>query len=282
MTLQEFIQQLNRWASERVPFLFVIDFELEKPFACKLELAFNEKILYAIRGRTNFADNFAIAKNVRLEKIPLTLSEYRRKYDLVASGLAYGDSFLTNLTVKTEIESAATLEELFFAARAKYKLLFKNQFVVFSPESFIRIDGEGVICAFPMKGTIDASIPHARELILANPKELAEHVTIVDLMRNDLSRVASEVRVERFRYIDELKTSEKNLLQVSSEIAGRLPENYRMSIGTLLVDLLPAGSVSGAPKPRTLKIIREAEGESRGYYAGVFGYLTGKQWIVRS
>ena len=81
--------------------------------------------------------------------------------------------------------------------------------------------------------------------------------------------------VTRFRYIEELRTSTKNLLQVSSEITGELPPDYRSNLGTILVKLLPAGSVSGAPKARTLEIIREAEGKERGYYTGVFGCYDG-------
>jgi para-aminobenzoate synthetase component 1 len=134
---------------------------------------------------------------------------------------------------------------------------------------------DGKIYTFPMKGTIDAATPNAIEAILTNPKELAEHVTIVDLMRNDLSRVAEHVSVTRFRYIDELKTSHKNLLQVSSEIVGQLSGDYLSRVGTILANLLPAGSVTGAPKEKTIQIIQEAEGEKRGYYAGVFGYFDG-------
>jgi para-aminobenzoate synthetase component 1 len=62
---------------------------------------------------------------------------------------------------------------------------------------------------------------------------------------------------------------------VSSEIGGKLPENWQETLGNLLFALLPAGSVSGAPKAKTLEIIREAEGEPRGYYTGVFGVFNG-------
>jgi para-aminobenzoate synthetase component 1 len=126
-----------------------------------------------------------------------------------------------------------------------------------------------------MKGTIDASIPDAEKIILRDPKELAEHVTIVDLLRNDLSQVATDVQVSRFRYIEKIVTNQKDLLQVSSEIRGSLPPDFRMNLGNILATLLPAGSVSGAPKPKTLEIISVAEGEPRGYYTGVFGVFDG-------
>lgn len=127
-----------------------------------------------------------------------------------------------------------------------------------------------------MKGTIDASIANAASILLSDQKEMAEHVTIVDLIRNDLSIVAEDVHVTKFRYIDRIKTHNGNLLQVSSEIVGRLPVNYKEEIGTILVCLLPAGSVSGAPKKKTIDIIRDAEGEARGYYTGVIGYFDGE------
>jgi para-aminobenzoate synthetase component 1 len=269
----EFIDRMNRWGRQGVPFLFVIDFEQEKPFACRLEDASANNILVDMLGYSN-----AIPERVKaspeLTKSPIPLADYQGKFDGVAHRLNYGDSFLTNLTVKTEIRTNRSLRELFYLAKAKYKLLFKDEFLVFSPETFVRINS-GNIYTFPMKGTIDAATPNAKEIILSNPKELAEHVTIVDLMRNDLSLVADHVSVARFRYIDELKTSHKNLLQVSSEIVGQLPHDHLSRLGSIFALLLPAGSVTGAPKAKTIQIIREAEKEKRGYYAGVFGYFDG-------
>ena len=128
-----------------------------------------------------------------------------------------------------------------------------------------------------MKGTIDASSPDAGISILNDPKETAEHNTIVDLIRNDLNRVAKDVRVDRFRYIEEINTHEKSLLQVSSEISGILPENYMARLGNIFRTLLPAGSVSGAPKKKTLEIIHEAETYKRGFYTGVFGLFDGSK-----
>jgi para-aminobenzoate synthetase component 1 len=127
-----------------------------------------------------------------------------------------------------------------------------------------------------MKGTIDASIPHAEEKILSDEKEHWEHNTIVDLIRNDLSIVSEDVHVPRFRYIDRLKTSQKELLQVSSEIKGKLPENWQSNIGDMLLNLLPAGSISGAPKAKTVEVIRESEGQDRGYFTGIFGIYEDK------
>jgi len=146
--------------------------------------------------------------------------------------------------------------------------------LVLSPEIFVRIEGQ-TISSFPMKGTIDADIPDAENIILNDPKEMAEHATIVDLIRNDLSLVAEKVEVKRYRYIETIKTNKQDLLQVSSEITGLLPDDFRDRLGDILFELLPAGSICGAPKAKTLEIIQEAEGYDRGYYTGICGYFDG-------
>jgi para-aminobenzoate synthetase component 1 len=84
------------------------------------------------------------------------------------------------------------------------------------------------------------------------------------------------VRVQRFRYIDRVVTSEKTLLQVSSEIVGDLPADWHGQIGDIFAAMLPAGSVTGAPKRRTLEILHEAEQYERGYYTGIAGYYDGR------
>ena len=145
-----------------------------------------------------------------------------------------------------------------------------NLFVCFSPETFVRIKN-GRIYSYPMKGTLDASLPDAEKQLMEDQKEAAEHATIVDLIRNDLSRVAENVRVDKYRYIDVLHTNKGDILQTSSEISGRLPEDYRQHLGEILDAQLPAGSITGAPKDKTMQIIHEAEGYDRGFYTGIMG-----------
>ncbi len=190
--------------------------------------------------------------------------------------LGYGNSFLVNLTVKTPVGFSGSLQEVFTQAKARYKCWYNEEFVVFSPETFVQICGNRIF-SYPMKGTINAAIPDAAGQILNNEKEKAEHVTIVDLIRNDLSQVASSVEVTRFRYIEEIRSSHSRLLQVSSQVTGLLPQGYHNRLGEVLVKLLPAGSVSGAPKQKTCAIIRQAEGEDRGYYTGVMGIFDGEK-----
>lgn len=206
---------------------------------------------------------------------PVDKLTYSLRFQRVMSSIQQGDTFLINLTQPAGIHTSHDLEELYKLAVAPYKVWVKNSFVCFSPECFVKID-DGIIRTFPMKGTIDASLENAAERILADEKEKAEHATIVDLLRNDLSMVATDVQLNRYRYIDRIRTHTGELLQVSSEIQGTLPSDYRERLGDILFALLPAGSVSGAPKARTLEIIREVEEYDRGFYTGICGYFDGK------
>lgn len=275
MGINEFKEELNAWGRERVPFLFIIDFELEKPLVWKLDEIQKDEIRFNINGFTNNSDENSTG-SISIKSFPIPFQEYKTKFDSVYKHLAYGDSYLANLTIKTPIKLEKTLLDVYSSCSAKFKLFYKDEFLVFSPEAFVRIQ-DNKIYSFPMKGTIDASIPNAKEMIMNNQKEMAEHVTIVDLIRNDLSVIAKNVQVNRFRYLDEINTSKKRLIQVSSEIVGDLETNWQTRIGDILVSLVPAGSVSGAPKKKTVQIISEAELEKRGYYTGVFGYFDGQQ-----
>lgn len=267
---------MNLLGRDRKPFLFIIDYEMKKPIVLPLEEVKKENILYKVGNKSNF--NFEkelLEKPFYLEKYPISFQEYQLSFDIVKRHLLRGNSFLVNLTKPTSIKVNLSLKEIFERSSAQYQLYFKNQFVLFSPEIFVKIK-DGIISSHPMKGTISANIPNAETEILNNKKELAEHATIVDLIRNDISMVAEKVWVERFRYISKVQTSEGDLLQVSSEICGKLPENFHQEIGSLLFKLLPAGSICGAPKPQTLAIIEEVENYERGYYTGVFGIFDGE------
>lgn len=271
---------MNDAGAARQPFLFAVDFELREGLFVEEPLAQTE-IGFAVAGRGNKGAFLAAAEDsgadheALLVPDPMPEAEYLRRFDVVRRGLLRGDSFLTNLTVATRIETPCSLTEIFRRADAPYLLCVPDRFVCFSPERFVWIS-DGRIATNPMKGTISAKVPDAGRVILNDPKETAEHYTIVDLLRNDLGMHADGVTVERFRYIDRIATRRGNILQVSSEIAGRLPEGYEARLGDIVFDMLPAGSVSGAPKSSTLRIIRQAEGAPRGYYTGVFGYFDGR------
>ena len=269
-------ERMNQMGKQGIPFLFVIDFECEFPVIIPLDEASDQGIFYDFRGVSN-TSRLATNELSPLEfvKKPVDFETYRHAWIAVMQGLNFGNSYLLNLTFPTEISINRTLEQIFHQSSAPYRLLFKDKFTVFSPESFIRIE-DGVISSFPMKGTIDANLPDAADILMNDSKELAEHRTIVDLIRNDLSMVAGQVRVKRFRYLESIKTNQRNLLQASSEISGNLPADWPSKIGDILFRLLPAGSISGAPKQKTVEIIQQTETGPRGYYTGVCGIFDGK------
>lgn len=267
--------QINELAAHGEPFLFMIDFDLERPLILPLSEVSAEEILFSVNGFTNGPRAKALDKPVFFDKFPIAFAEYAAKFEIVKNHIQAGNSFLVNLTCPTPIVTNLTLQEIFHHSNARYKLWFRDEFVVFSPEIFVQIRN-GQIASFPMKGTIDAAIPNAKGLILNDKKETAEHHTIVDLIRNDLSMVARNVRVERLRYVEKVQTNGKNLLQVSSKIAGDLEVTWQRQLGDILWRLLPAGSISGAPKPKTVEIIREAEQYERDFYTGIFGVFDGE------
>jgi para-aminobenzoate synthetase component I len=266
---------MNRLGAQHTPFLFVIDFAMEEPIIRPIADVDSARMLYDVAGVSNCPPGIPSHTAITMQKSPVAFDAYREAFSAVQDHLHRGDSYLLNLTCATPISLSISLEDVFRRSRAKYRLLFRDRFVVFSPEIFVRIR-DGRISSYPMKGTIDARLPNAEELILSDKKEKAEHTTIVDLIRNDLSGVATGVRVDRFRYTDRIETHEGALLQVSSEISGQLPPGYHEEIGTILFSLLPAGSVTGAPKRKTVEIIEGVETHTRGYYTGVFGMYDGK------
>ncbi len=262
--------KMNELGAAKVPFFFMIDFLKENGEIIPLNEISDE-----IKFELNSIQNHSINRSFQFDKFPIDFSDYQSKFKLVHDNLLLGNSYLTNLTYPTKINTNLSLDEIYHFSEAKYKLKYKENFVCFSPERFVKIENHHIF-SNPMKGTIDASIPNAKQIILDDEKEAAEHATIVDLIRNDLSLVADNVEVTKYRYIDELKTNDKTLLQVSSEIRGDLKVDFHENIGTIFDKLLPAGSICGAPKKKTIDIILEAEDYDRKFYTGVFGVFDGE------
>ena len=272
---EEAVRSMNRLGAAGEPFVFIVDFAMRRPEVLTPQEAAARGILY----------DFGTMQNVppappprrapfRFDRKPVPFDVYRSAFGEVAAELAAGNSYLLNLAFPTPVDTDLALEEIFRLGSPRYRVCVPGAFVCFSPEPFVRIE-EGVISSRPMKGTIDAAIPGAQEKVLADPKEAAEHTTIVDLIRNDLNGVAADVRVERFRYIERVATSSGDILQVSSLVTGRLREGYRERLGDILFSLLPAGSVTGAPKKKTVDIIERVENSPRGFFTGVAGCYDG-------
>jgi len=274
--IEKIKRDIGEYAIHAIPFFLMVDFELQMPYVCPLEDLPGDIRFVTPEFRKHIAKP-PVSNDFIFSSQTIDFETYSEAFKLVKDNILAGKTYLMNLCFPSGITTNLSLEDIFVSSKAKYKLLYKDRLVVFSPETFISIRS-GKIFAYPMKGTIDANIPNAEKLLLRDKKEMAEHVTMVDLIRNDLSIHSRNVKVERFRYVEQLQTNSRNLLQTSSVITGELPSDYLSRLGEIIFSLLPAGSVSGAPKKETLRIIAEVESRSRGYYTGIMGYFDGRDF----
>lgn len=266
---KEIFKKMNDLGAAQIPFLFVIDFLKQNGLVVPLN-QLNGEISFSFHKPPLHLD-----KEIKLEKNPFSFSVYKEKFDLSLRQMSDQKVSLINLTCPTPIQTDLSLDEIFNYADAAYKLLWKDRFVCFSPETFVRIK-DGFIYSYPMKGTIDAAESEAEKKVLSNPKELDEHTDAVNLIIKDLQKVSESVKVNKFRYINKISAGDKELLQVSSEISGKLSENYPSTLGDIFDALLPAGSICGTPKNSALEIIENVEQYRRNFYSGVFGIFDGQ------
>lgn len=271
-----FYNKLDEFSNEGTPYFFAIDFLQENFIFSTLEdLKHQDKIQVVFPNFTYKLDDEDNNIKIDLQPNGISFSDFFYQFNEIQQHIQNGNTYLTNLSFEVQLQNKLNLESIFHQAKAKYKILIKDKFVCFSPETFIQIN-ENRLVTFPMKGTIDAVIPNAKEILFSSEKETAEHHTIVDLLRNDISQVCKNVRVNKFRYVDEIQTQNRNLFQTSSEIQGEIREEFEGKIGSILQKLLPAGSISGAPKKKTVEIIQQVETHKRGFYTGIAGIFDGK------
>ena len=267
-------QRLNELGRAGEPCFFLVDFEQEAPLVWAAGDNTADQPRFSFRDYTDPGYPPSGMLPPKLDPEHIDEATFRAAFQTVKAGLQRGDSFLTNLTFPVPVALSCTLEDIYWQSEAKYRILWPGHFVCFSPETFVTVSETGYIESRPMKGTA-LDTEKARKALLNSQKEIAEHATIVDLIRNDLSQVAKGVRVTDYRYFHKIATSRRGLVQTSSKVGGQLPDDWKDELGNILTTLIPAGSVSGAPKPATLDIIRRAEGQKRGYYCGIGGYFDG-------
>jgi para-aminobenzoate synthetase component I len=277
--MQETIwSQINDLASKSIPFIFLIDFQAKNhhliPWS-DLDPAEIQVVFPRFSNKRERNAQSIPQPSIQIKEM-LPKTDYLDAFYKVKTHILLGNSFLTNLCVSVPINLTGDLFSVFYHAQAKYKIWFRNLWVCFSPETFITIQDDR-IHSYPMKGTIAASVPNAADILRNDEKETAEHHTIVDLIRNDLNRVATDVRVDRFRYLEKIISQGAGLYQMSSQISGSLGSEWKSRLGNIFSALLPAGSISGAPKRKTVDIIRKAETHDRGFYTGVCFLFDGNQ-----
>ena len=273
---QKQLEYMDSLSLQGKKFFFAIDFLAENiEILTEKELLQSEIHINFPEFKTQVNTSLKNSEADKLKINPTSKEKYQQGFEEIQKSIQAGNLSLINYTCKTGIESKLTLGEIYNIASAKYKILFKDQWICFSPETFIKIINNKIY-TFPMKGTIDASIPNAKEILLSDNKEDAEQHAVVNLLKDYLQKISNNVHLTNFKQIDFIKTNHKNLYTTSSEISGTIKPEYEGKIGSLMQQLLPAGSILGAPREEALRLILQTEGYARGFYSGIAGWFDGK------
>ena len=214
--------------------------------------------------------------------VALSISEdaYSQKVGQVKKYIQAGDTYQVNLTDRIEVALNAPADEIFALLSARQPVAYSaflhvagTYILSLSPELFFKID-KGTIVTRPMKGTMPRGLDTHEDIETArrlrdDEKNRAEHVMIVDLLRNDLGRICTmgSIRVEDLFSVEKYKT----LFQMTSTVSGTLRDNT--SYYEIFRSMFPSGSITGAPKIRTMQIINELEQLPRGVYTGAIGFI---------
>jgi para-aminobenzoate synthetase/4-amino-4-deoxychorismate lyase len=219
----------------------------------------------------------------------ITEEEYRRSLSRIKGHIAAGDTYQVNFTTKYRFRFRGSPAGLYLSLRDNQPVPFaaflrtgERDILSASPELFFRMDGLD-LTARPMKGTMARGRTREEDLrqverLAADPKNRAENVMIVDLVRNDLGRICHPGSIETADLFHVEKYD--SLLQMTSTVRGRIREET--SLYRLLCALFPCGSVTGAPKIRTMEIISDLEKSERGVYCGAVGFLSPRGQAVFS
>ena len=212
--------------------------------------------------------------------LAISANKYESKIQQIKELIAAGDTYQVNFTDKisfqTPIPPAAVFESLLQHQPVSYGAFIHaaDQYVLsLSPELFFKTE-QGQIVTRPMKGTMPRGLDMEEDALAAqrlqcDGKNRSEHIMIVDLLRNDLGRVCTmgSVEVEDIFSIERYET----LLQMTSTISGTLQPG--LSYYDIFKRIFPSGSITGAPKIRTMRVIRELEEKPRGIYTGAIGFM---------
>ena len=217
-------------------------------------------------------------KNLRAN---ISQKEYAGKIKKIKYYLEQGLTYQVNFTFKEKFDFTGDVLDLYLSLRriqpTAYLALIdtaEEQILSLSPELFFRID-RGKIIARPMKGTAKRGVTGEEDFWLRadlrkSKKTRAENLMIVDLLRNDLGRISKLVRAPKLFSVEKHRT----LYQMTSTVEGELKENLKLK--EIFLSLFPCGSVTGAPKIKTMELISKLEKEPRGIYTGAIGYISPK------
>jgi para-aminobenzoate synthetase/4-amino-4-deoxychorismate lyase len=217
----------------------------------------------------------------------ITAESYAEKIAAIQEYIRSGDTYQVNFTDALRFDFSGSPEAMFAALSESQPVPYSAflhgddwDILSFSPELFFRVKDRRIVTR-PMKGTARRGADNAEDEAIASwlqndSKNRSENVMIVDLMRNDLGRICGygSVMVERLFAVEKYKT----LFQMVSEVSGTLRAGVRCS--DIFESLFPCGSVTGAPKHRTMEIIRQLERGPRGVYTGAIGFFSPAQEAV--
>lgn len=206
--------------------------------------------------------------------------KYNKDISRIKNYIKKGDTYQVNYTVKGEFRFSGNPGSMFthliFNQSARYSAMIKRGDEVvlsLSPELFFEIKNNS-ISSKPMKGTLMRGVERSEDKILQytlhnSEKNRAENVMIVDLIRNDISRISefSSVKVKNLFQVEKYES----LFQMVSSVSGKLKNDITFS--EVIINLFPCGSITGAPKIRTMEIINELETDKRGIYTGSVGFI---------
>jgi len=219
--------------------------------------------------------------SLKITKDIMPLSKYSKKIDLIKSYLKNGDVYQINFTSKKKFNSTFDNSfDLYHSLQSKVEakegfFLHTNKFDVlsFSPESFIKID-DGIIETSPIKGTRARAKNKAQDSALKkelinSKKDKAEHLMIVDLLRNDLGKICQtgSINVQNLYQIKSFPT----VHHMVTKILGKIKDD--ISEVDIIKAMFPGGSITGAPKESAMRIIDKLEYENRHIYTGSAGYI---------
>ena len=211
----------------------------------------------------------------------ITEEEFHGAIARIRAYIEAGDTYQVNYTYRLHFDAFGSPKALYRRLRARQPVPYGaciclpdgGAVLSLSPELFIRHEA-GILTAQPMKGTApasgDAHEDEKRSIALAGDiKNRAENLMIVDLLRNDLGRIArlGTVEVPQLFHVNRYSS----VLQMTSVVQARLHDNA--TLADIFAALYPCGSITGAPKRRTMQIIRELEPEGRGIYTGAIGWF---------
>ncbi|WP_066043004.1 anthranilate synthase component I family protein [Herbiconiux solani] len=207
---------------------------------------------------------------------------YLAKVRACQESIRRGDAYVLNLTTEVVVDGVRQEPlDVFLRLRAlaptRHGGLIRIGgvgLISSSPESFLELDGRGGVATRPVKGTRPRSSDplrdrQLRDELAESPKERAENTMIVDLMRNDLARVARPGSVEVTALLE--VESVRQVHQLVSTVRARLADG--MGVAEVLRAAFPAGSMTGAPKRSAVEILDRLEGRARGVYSGAFGFI---------